>query len=1019
MNRSHLRNLSYLALVVIAAPLIAQESTGSLVGSIRTKTGEPVVGAQVRLTSPALQGVRVVTTDAKGAFRAALLPPGFYQVVATKDGYMIPRTTAEVGLGQVIRQDIIAGKATETTGAVVEVFAAAAAVDKTDVKASTNVTSEQLDVLPRTTRGLDTVALLSPGVTTNSAAGGRVTMRGGMTTGNRFLLNGTDIADNVFNDSTGRNYFVDDSIAETQVIQSPVHARFGNFTGGIVNAITKTGGNEFSGVFRTNLSRISWSAQTPRGLRPAVVPSNAGTNYAEDLRGAEHTLLVGGPILKDRLWFSLSTKFFPNSASGGTFSNPPTTTIYGSPAYIPSTVGTSYTRILETKFWEAKLTYAINSNHTLEMAMNKNKVTQTNRDTGGALEPNALYDSDNRNEYRTLTYRGVLGSNFNLEARYSKKMDNLGGGGDLSRPFPQRISGAYNNGSYYAINNGSFKKGAGDKRDTQTINANLTWFVPNTAVGTWTFDAGFEFLTMDRSAPNDQTPTGIRMFLEGINADRTYIVTNWAEDVDQWNTIELGFSDGGKATSQMGSYYLNAALAVNDHLQLMVGGRYDHVEAKDTLGSPNIKSGKFSPRFQATYDLFGDQAWLFRGSYAVYVGALHNGFTNKFTLAGNPVREWYGWGGATHQPILVDPANNIWNMNGATYAEVTNLANWAINANGFQGVGGASGNFVDSKLKAPSVDEYSFDIKHAFRDGSFMRITYVNRTFKDMYNDFLSIMDETGYTPKAAAGIGAVGSVATRWATDPRIKRDYRSVEFEFDARITSDLRFGGNYTYAMLRGNGEGGDSGGSNTGPVGDVLGNYDAVHTAHGRDVGYYAPYGYLNSDQRHRAGMHLDYVTRTKEGATFNASLMFNYAGGGAYSLTRTNQFEARNDAIAAGTTIAAQYPNTYTRFFGERGFGRFNDTFNCDFKMGVDVPVVSKLRYFIEATVFNVFNHWQLAGLSVDTQATATTYATDTAPAGYFALPWNTSATNRLGYGTYGPGSYVGGRSVRISTGLKW
>ena len=440
----------------------------------------------------------------------------------------------------------------------------------------------------------------------------------------------------------------------------------------------------------------------------------------------------------------------------------------------------------------------------------------------------------------------------------------------------------------------------------------------------------------------------------------------------------------------------------------MAGARFDQVTAKDTLGSPNIKSSTWSPRLQATYDLNGDQSWLLRASFATYAGKLHDGFTNKFTFAGNPVREWYGWGAPTNLAV--------------TYAELMNMSNWALNADGFQGVGGASGNFVAKDLKAPSVDEWSFDVKHSYTDGSYFKATFVRRDWKDMYNDILAIGDETAYTPVAGVGIPPQGSVATRWVTDNRIKRNYTSVEFEFAARLSQELSFGGNYTYAVLRGNGEGGDSGGSNTGPVGDVIGNYESVHSDRGRDASYYAPMGYLNSDQRHRSSLHLDYLTRSKESAAFNASLLLNYASGGAFSLTRTNAFEARTDATAAGSTIVLQYPNTYTRFFGERGFGRMNDTFNVDLKMGLDVPVVAKVRYFLEVTVFNVLNHWQLATMTTSQTATSASPVTNSATSGYYATPLSRAANgNYTGYGTYGgdTGNFVGGRSIVLSTGFKW
>ncbi len=1009
MTRFQIRQLSLIALATIASPLAAQESTGQVVGVVRTRTGEGIAGVKVRFSSPAMQGVRTVVTEAKGAFRAPLLPPGLYRVDAVKDGFYTNTVTTEVGLGAVIRQDIVLGRVTEA-GTTVEVVAAAASVDKTDVKSSSNVTSEMLDVLPRTTRGMDTIALLTPGVTVNNAAGMRITIRGGQTTGNRFLLNGTDIADNMYGDTTGRFFYVDDSIAETQVIQSPVNARYGNFTGGIINAITKTGSNEFTGILRLNFNRNSWYAVSPRGMRPTLNPVNSGVGISEDLRNATYTLLVGGPILKDRLWFSVSTKKDPqSSAAAALYSTQGLTTLDGTPAYQAPTNGQPYTRLSTLKFWEGKLTLALGLDHTLEFTANKHENTTTNRALGYEVEPAALYDFASKNTYWTLGYRGILSSSATLEARYAVKKDSLGGGGRSDAPFPQRISAAYSDGHWYAFNNGAFKAGSPDERDIKTALANLTWFSPQTAIGTWTVDLGFEYLSQERSAPNEQSPTGNRMWLEGRNADGTYRVTNWADDPGQNNTIEIGYSSNGMAKTQTTGIYLNGALAVNDRLQLMVGGRFDQVTAKDTLGAPNIKSSAWSPRFQATYDPAGNQAWLLRGSFATYTGKLHDGFTNNFTFAGNPIREWYGWGAASNYA--------------ATYAEVTNIANWALNANGFQGVGGASGNSVQSNLKAPSVDEWSFDVKHTYPDGSYFKATLVRRDWKDMYNDVLQIGDETAYTPRSAAGIPAVGTVATRWITDNRIKRKYTSMEFEFAAKLGQDLTLGGNYTYAVLRGNGEGADSGGSNTGPVGDVIGNFDAVHFAHGRDASYYAPMGYLNSDQRHRSSIHLDYLTRSQSGAAFNASLLFNYAGGENYSLTRSNAFEAADDAAAAGSAIPAQYPTSYARYFGERGFGRMNDTFNFDLKLGVDIPVVSKVRYFLEVTVFNVFNHWQLSTVSTAQNATSTPPVTNSATAGYYAAPWTTSSTgNRTGFGTYGgngTSNFVGGRSVVLSTGIKW
>lgn len=118
------------------------------------------------------------------------------------------------------------------------------------------------------------MARTSPGVTTG--VGDRIQIRGAMTHQNRFLLNGTDIADNLTGGASGEEYYVEDNIQEIQVIQSPVNARYGNFSGGVINAVTKSGGNTFTGIVRGTFYRTSWSAQAPRGDQPNTAPANAG-----------------------------------------------------------------------------------------------------------------------------------------------------------------------------------------------------------------------------------------------------------------------------------------------------------------------------------------------------------------------------------------------------------------------------------------------------------------------------------------------------------------------------------------------------------------------------------------------------------------------------------------------------------------------------------------------------------------------------------------------------------------------
>jgi hypothetical protein len=279
---------------------------------------------------------------------------------------------------------------------------------------------------------------------------------------------------------------------------------------------------------------------------------------------------------------------------------------------------------------------------------------------------------------------------------------------------------------------------------------------------------------------------------------------------------------------------------------------------------------------------------------------------------------------------------------------------------------------------------------------------------------------------------GSQQVVAVRWGTDDELTRDYKSFEVEFQNRLSAKWTLGGAYTYSILRGNGEGSE--GNNPSVSGDVIDDYRAVHnnslnqsTFNGqprtaRGVEFYAPDGYLTGDNRHRMRMYLNYVNMLKSGPMFTASLLFNYDAGGRYSLTRGLAFEGRTDAtILAGSNPSINpnlYPSTYTRFYGPRGLGSFNDTFNFDLKLSLEVPIFWRVKAFAELTVFNVFNHWQLAS-HLTTSASGTSFATNDPRAGFAATVPNLASTNATGFGVWGSGNYVGGRSVALSTGFRF
>lgn len=1025
MFRIQMRSLSWLAMAVIATTGQAQELTGTFVGTVKSKKGgAPIAGAQVRLTSPALMGARVVKTDAAGNFRTPLLPPGTYTATVTNPGYYTGKSTADVGLGQVVRQDILLVEEKEV-GTVVEVVATQASVDKTDVKAATLVTAEAMDLMPRTTRGLEDMALLAPGVIANANTNNRLAIRGSQTTGNRVLLNGTDISDNTYTGGNGRQYFVDDSIQEMQVMQSPVHARYGNFTGGVLNAITKSGGNEFTGVFRALLSRPSWSAQPPRGDRATLVPSNAGTALANDILSRAYSLTVGGPILKDRLWFQIGTKAQPATYSAGTIASPGSTVLNSdsSPRYIFPDEGAAYTTVTNTKFYELKLTLAITPNHTLEVGQSRQTQDTTDYNfTTANIDRAGLCPRQDIAEYRSIMYRGVFGSNLTGELKVAEKKSVIQSGGDGTREFPMLTLARFNNGSTYRFNNATFDNEEIKHRDNSTVSGNVTWFSPTSALGSHTLDLGFEMMGYSQAEPNRQQYGPARAYVNGINPDRTYRMYRYDSrptGVPDATYVLLFVTADGKAKSTQTSYYINDLWSITDRWQVMAGLRYDKAHAEDTFGSPTVDSSKISPRFQVTWDINGDQRWLARAHHATYVGALHSGFVNKFTYAGNPYTEQYASKG---------------NFLAATYAQLSNISTtspvWDISPTGFEGASGGPTAKVDPGITAPSASETSLNIRHTYANGSFLSLTYADRTFKDFYNDFTNFGNE--YTFMSPFSGVQQWAVRTYWKTDDRIKRNLKTLEFEMNLVLNKDWSLGGNWTYSILRGNGEGSDSTSTST-TVGDVIGDLDELWSSKGIPVEQYYPEGYLRGDVRNRGNLWLSYNHRTPNKAQYYGSLMLNYVGGSPWSLTRSidrladvtsyyNAYAAANPGALHGTLASYQSAGgTWTRFFGPRGYMRDNDYFNFDLKLGYEVTLASRLRVFTEITVLNVFNHWQAVSYRATNGGTVGTYGNG--KDGFLAMPWTagtgSNAGTWTGFGTRDYNDFTGGRAFRMSFGFKW
>lgn len=427
--------------------LTAQTTTGSLSGAITTAQKRPLAGARVILSSPALFQPRVHVTDAKGEFRDPMLPVGYYTITITKDGF-VGRKAAElrIGLGANLRQDftLVESSVAEAT---VEVVDSSARASKADTKESYNYSAELLNALP-VSRSFSGVTDLTPG--TSGGGPGGVRVRGGDSIRTQYRINGADFSNPLYDYSRGNSadsYVIEDNIEDIQVVLSPLHAKDGRSSSGQINVATKSGGNAFSGSFRINPSRPSWVANGHASQRSAY----QGTGATDDLSRTYH-LTLNGPILKDRLWFSVGFIRQPDSTSRfrmGTFNQRPEDGGYNSYAltgnplidtqihagagqlksqgYAPwfgerTPENTKlYSNVSKTLHNEGKFTWGISQDHILEYSIFSNESSQSVDNAGPYARESQFGPYKFSDILQALAYRATLSSKTFLEVKWSRK----------------------------------------------------------------------------------------------------------------------------------------------------------------------------------------------------------------------------------------------------------------------------------------------------------------------------------------------------------------------------------------------------------------------------------------------------------------------------------------------------------------------------------------------------------------------------------------------------------------------
>src|SRR5262252_8654405 len=291
------------ALLAATAAVFPQTVGAYLQGTVTDPSGAAIPNAAIEISNVETGATHNLITDAGGRWHEPVLQPGEYEIRVQARGFQgLRRTGIHLAVGQEVVADIQLKISPEVTE--IHVAAEAPRVNLTSGEASGLVDEKQMRDLPLNGRSFQQLALLEPGVnlvTTagNDPVGGRtpkISINGARPEQNNFLLDGTDI-NNVYNKTPGSVAGVllgVEAVLEFQVLTNAYSAEFGRSAGGVINAVTRSGQNRFTGSLFEFHRNSAFDAKNFFDPADKEIPAFKRNQFG----GA-----VGGPIRKDKTFF--------------------------------------------------------------------------------------------------------------------------------------------------------------------------------------------------------------------------------------------------------------------------------------------------------------------------------------------------------------------------------------------------------------------------------------------------------------------------------------------------------------------------------------------------------------------------------------------------------------------------------------------------------------------------------------------------------------------------------------------
>lgn len=876
---------------------------------VKSTDGASVPGATVSAESADLLGRRVAMTSSDGHYVVPLLAPGDYLVSFEFAGFQAAKEHVRIGLGQNITLAVTLNVAPIAQS--VEVDARNLSEFGADQPAVSTFNQHRfVEKLPLDRTPSGTVRL-APDVQATGPSGNLV-ISGAVSYESLYLVNGVVVNDN----QTGQPdpLFIEDAIQETAVTTAGISAEFGRFTGGVVNVVTKSGGNDFGGSFRTTFTNDAWTALTP-------FPRDSRVNTTVPIYEAT----LGGRILTNKLWFF-------GAARHSDTKNSATTALTN----LPYTFENDETR------YEGKLTYAITPRHTLKASLTKIDLAQYNRSSGTFLDLASLGDRTNPQHLISANYGGVISRNTILEGQWSQRSYSLDGSGAKTTDL---LGGTVlydrqlNNARYHAPT--SCGVCTSEQRDNWDVLVKATHFLTSSRTGSHNIVVGTDVFN-DRRYDNEfPTASTYGIFGTSILTVGNTIYPVFANDGTtfiRWSPIFVPTQGTAFRTY---SGFVNDAWRPTDRLSVNLGLRFDKNGGTDSVGNPVVKDQAWSPRLGLSWNPDGRGVWTLSGGVGQYVAGILVTVADSSSPGGRAATFDYAYGGP---PINTDASATRMDQNAA----IQTVLNWFIQNGGTnrttRGAPSVPGltTVIGGTLGSPRALEYTAGVARKIGARGAARIDGIYRDYGNFYSNRVD--------PTTGRVTNSVGQVFDLAVVDNAgdLARTYRAMRAQLSLRPTNVIALGTSYTLSETSGNFDG------ETFPTGGQASATSGTYPEY-TQLSWNRPTGDLSIDQRHRVRAWTTVrVPLGSRAGDVNIGVIESVDSGTPYGAV--GAVDPRPYVQNPGYVNP---PATEAYYFTARDALRTATTSHTDLSL-IYTHTVNKVELFVRGTVVNVFNQ---AGIS--------------------------------------------------------